>query len=169
MTIRFALLGVCLLILGACATQPEVIPSQKPATVEDRVVIDGDVLPLPDEPSISAEPLPPSQSVSPVVKRLLASADQQTQVGNAEGAANSLERALRIEPRNAVLWNRLADVRFTQGNWQQAIQLAAKSNTLAANDQGLRRQNWYLMASAYDQLGDEQAAQKYRDKLVNQP
>lgn len=162
-------MGLTVLMLGACATSREVIPSQEPATVEDRVVIDGDVLPLPDEPAIGAEPLPPSQSISPVVQRLLSSADQQSRAGDLDGAANSLERALRIEPRNAILWNRLADVRFNQTNWQQAIQLAAKSNTLAANDGGLRRQNWYLMATAYDQLGDQVAAQKYRDKLLRQP
>jgi tetratricopeptide (TPR) repeat protein len=137
--------------------------------VEDRVVIDGDVLPLPDEPSISAEPLPPGQSMSAVVQRLLATADQQTRADDIDGAANSLERALRIEPRNAILWNRLADIRFTQRDWQQAIQLAAKSNTLAASDRGLRRQNWYLMATAYDELGDTQSAQKFRDKLLAQP
>jgi tetratricopeptide (TPR) repeat protein len=158
-----------LMWLGACATSQEVIPSQTPATVEDRAVVDGEVLPLPSEPSISVESLPPSQTVSPVVKRLLASADQQSRSGDADAAANSLERALRIEPRNAVLWSRLADIRFSQGDWQQAVQLAAKSNTLAADDRGLRRQNWYLMATAYDEMGDDQAAQKFRDKLIATP
>lgn len=160
-----ALVLLCVTMLGACATPRAFVPAEEPAVVEERLVVDGKVLPLPDEPVISAEPLPSAQPVSPVVQRLLAAADQQARNGNADSAANSLERALRIEPRNATLWSRLADVRFAQQDWQQAIQLAAKSNTLAANDQRLRRQNWYLMANSYDALGDLSAAQKYRDKL----
>ena len=106
--------------------------------------------------------------MSPVAQGLLASARQQVETSNWEGAANSLERALRIEPRNAVLWERLANVRYEQRDWRQAIQLAAKSNTLAGTNETLRRQNWYLMANAYDLLGDNEKAQKYRDKLNQQ-
>lgn len=166
MRIRALLLIGTSAILSACvSTGGYDEPSRTPAEVEDRIVIDGEVLPLPEEPAISVESLPEEQRASPVVERLLASAEQQRSQGNADAAANSLERALRIEPRNAVLWSRLANVRYTQNDWQQAIQLAAKSNTLAASNQQLRRQNWYLMASAYSAMGDETSAQKYRDKL----
>jgi len=72
---------------------------------------------------------------------------------------------LRIEPNNPLLWSQLADVRFSQKNFQQAVQLAAKSNTLAGSDRNLRRQNWILMANAHAANGDQEAAQSYRDKL----
>jgi len=154
------------LILSACVNtggyQDSSVP---PAEVEDRIIIDGEVMPLPEERSIQVEPLSSGQAVSPVVQRLLAAAEQQRGSGDIDSAANSLERALRIEPRNAVLWSRLADVRFSQNDWQQAIQLAAKSNTLAGNNTQLRRQNWYLMVNSYSALGDQNSAQKYRDKL----
>jgi len=111
------------------------------------------------------EPLNDAPPVSPVVKRLMSSARSQSQQGNLDGAAGSLERALRIEPRNAILWARLAEVRYSQEAWRKAIQLAAKSNTLASNNKDLRRRNWYLMANAYQVLGDETSAQKFRSKL----
>jgi len=131
------------------------------------VVVDGKVLPLPEEPTIRAESLPALPTASPVVARLQVSADQQRQAGDLDSAANSFERALRIEPRNARLWNRLADIRFEQKEWLQSAQLAAKSNTLlGANAIGLRRQNWYLMVNAYEALGDTEKAAKYRNKLT---
>ena len=159
-------LGIVLLgtLLAACATT-SAVPTQMPVEVEDRAVVDGKVLPLPEEPTIRVETIPGQQSSSPVVRGLLASAETQRNQGEDEAAANSLERALRIEPRNAMLWSRLADVRFSLQDYRQAIQFAAKSNTLTGSDLYLRRQNWYLMANAYAASGDPVNAQKYRDKL----
>ena len=125
-----------------------------PEDTTDRVVVDGTVLPLPPERKIASYSLPQSQPVSPVVRDLMSKAQQQSQSGDHDSAANSLERALRIEPRNAKLWNRLADVRFSQESWQKAIQMAAKSNTLAGQDETLRRKNWYLMTNAHKALGN---------------
>ncbi len=105
------------------------------------------------------------EPASPVVMKLMVSANTQKSNGDLDAAANSLERALRIEPRNALLWSRLAEVRYAQQDWLQSVQLAAKSNTLAGGSTTLRRQNWYLMANAYDSIGDLASAQRYRDKL----
>ena len=82
-----------------------------------------------------------------------------------EGAAADLERALRIEPRNPVLWARLAEVRYDQQEWRKAVQMAAKSNTLINSDDSLRRRNWVLMGNAYEALGETENADKYRQKL----
>ncbi len=161
--LRTGLLIALLGILSACASTQDLEP---PATVEDRAVVDGEALPLPEDDVIQAESMGHAQGMSPVVKRLVSAAQQQRNQQDWDGAADSLERALRIEPRNALLWAKLADVRFAQQAWRQAIQLAAKSNTLAGADQSLRRQNWYLMANAYDALGDQTSAMKYRTKLM---
>ena len=173
LSLRLLAVSLLGLSLGACANiarypTPERVPAQvEDRSVEDKVVVDGQVLPLPDQGSIQVEELPSQIQVSPVVQGLLVSAEQQRSDGDPSAAANSLERALRIEPRNAILWSRLADIRFAQTNWQQAIQLAAKSNTLARNDQQLLRRNWYLMANSYSALGNPVQALKYRDKLRN--
>jgi len=115
-------------------------------------------------------PLPPQDRVivSSVVRDLMKKAQNQRQSGDFDGAANSLERALRIEPRNAQIWSRLAGVRYSQESWKKAIQLAAKSNTLAGQNKTLRRENWYLMSNAHKALGNVDAEQKYRNKLNRQ-
>jgi len=186
---RHLLSGFLLLSLSACATSYQ----RGPASVEDRtlggqkvpkvpqeVVNDGSaesdvveseiglepVKPIAEEPVIILEPLRPTKDESPVVESLLASADEQTEIGDSEAAANSLERALRIEPRNATLWSRLAEIHFDQQQFQQAIQLAAKSNVMSGENQHLRRRNWYLMANSYDELGDFDSARKYREKVI---
>jgi len=147
------------LALSGCISAPSHSPAPEP------IVVDGESRPLPKAPDLQTQRLPKGQVMSPAAQGLLASAQQQLKSSNWEGAANYLERALRIEPRNAVLWERLATVRYEQREWKQAIQLAAKSNTLAGANKTLRRQNWYLMANAYGLLGNNDKAQKYRDKL----
>ncbi len=146
-------------VLSACTSVPV------PRSLPEPIVVDGKSQPLPPAPDIQTERLPKGQVMSPAAQGLLASAQQQLDSSNWEGAANYLERALRIEPRNPVLWERLATVRYQQRDFQQAIQLAAKSNTLVGPNIALRRQNWYLMANAYGLLGDNDNEQKYREKL----
>jgi len=85
---------------------------------------------------------------------LVAFADQAQGRGDYGQAASSLERALRIEPRNAYLWNRLARLRFAQGQYGEAGDLAAKSNALAGADRALKRDNWKMVAEARRAAGD---------------
>jgi tetratricopeptide (TPR) repeat protein len=82
------------------------------------------------------------------VTSLLAKADQQMVQGSWEHAAALLERALRIEPRNARLWQRLAEVRLSQGRYAQAESLARKSNALAADDATLQARNAQIIQQA---------------------
>lgn len=155
------------LFLSACiATSSVDVPTQAPADVEERVVVDGEVLPLPQDTNIETQALGRTDSMSAVASRLLASAISNKALGDFDSASGDLERALRIEPRNPLLWSQLADVRYSQKDFSQAVQLAAKSNTLAAGDIDLQRQNWVLMANAHSANGDEQAAQEYRKKLT---
>lgn len=123
------------------------------------------MLPLPRAPKIQTRSMSNDAPSSAVVRKLMDTALSQREAGNLEGAANSLERAMRIEPRNAKLWSRLANIRFEQNLWQKSIQLANKSNTLTGSSRGLRRQNWYLIANSYNALGDSESAKKYRQKL----
>lgn len=87
-------------------------------------------------------------SANNATNTLLAQADRQRAAGNLESAAASLERALRIEPRNAWLWHHLAKVRLDQGKYDLAANLAAKSNSLAAGDQELIEKNRALIRQA---------------------
>jgi hypothetical protein len=167
--IKVLALGFLALSLSACISTPSIdVPAVEPITVENRAVVNGQPLPLPEETVVKAEPLTGGVTMSPVVKKLIATSGDQRRVGNWPSAASSLERALRIEPRNGGLWARLAQVRYDQKAWKKAIQLAAKSNTLSGGNISLLRQNWVLMANSYDAMGNSEAANRYRVKL-NQP
>lgn len=157
-----SLMVLLLALVSACASIPE---NSIPAPVEDKVVVEGEVLKLPQEQTIQSEPLNDAPPVSPVTRGLLAKAGQQKADKNWDGATNSLERALRIEPQNPVLWNRLAEINYEQQRWQQAVQFAARSNVYTGRNLDLRRNNWYLMKLCYEAMGDAVNAQKYHDKL----
>ena len=161
--------GACLpLVLSACVSTSSLdVPTQEPADIEERVVIDGQALPYPDQPSLTTESMGESTSVSPVVSRLMASAQSSRQARNWDSAANSIERALRIEPRNAALWSALAEVKYDQGDDRSTLQLAAKSNTLSGQNHQLRRKNWLLMANSHQRLGDDIKAEELRKKALN--
>jgi len=75
------------------------------------------------------------------VLALLTQAKRQEQAGHPERAAAVIERALRIDPKNAELWHRLALLRLAQGQYGLAASLAAKSNALASNNPSLQRKN----------------------------
>jgi len=75
-------------------------------------------------------------------------------------AANALERALRIVPKDAVLWSRLAEVRLYQEQFAQAENLAAKSRALSGRDRTLLYRNWLLTAQARQARGDAAGAKQ---------
>ena len=111
-------------------------------------------LPRPGEPQtpadVEAEALaePGRLSENSAVIALLDDTDLRLSQGDAEGAASSVERALRLEPGNPWLWHRLALLRFRQGEWRQAIALAEKSNSLSARHPEIRKANAELIKRA---------------------
>lgn len=106
------------------------------------------------------EPAPQGQ---PVVVGLLQTAEQDIVGGRLDQAAHSLERALRIEPQNALLWHRLAGVRLQQGRAQDAVSLASRSTTLTT-DERLITANWELIAEAHEFTGDAAKAAEAKRK-----
>ncbi len=112
----------------------------------------------PGEEPYSSTPVP-AAAQSPAVLALLDSANRQASAGKWDSAGAALERALRIEPRDARLWQRLAEVRIKQNQPQQAETLATRSNTLAGGDRVLQGKNWRLIAQARKQRGDHAGAQ----------
>ena len=98
----------------------------------------------------------------PAVVALLDKSWLLQQQGDLPGAANSVERGMRIAPQDAALWQRLAQIRMQQGLFQQAIEVAKKSTSLGQGLYQLIRDNWLLIAKAHELLGDAQASQLAR-------
>jgi len=146
-----------LLFVQGCSTSP-------PAPYPPPVVEQGGTLPgEPARPAIPGgiqpQPAPPvATTTSPAVVALLGQAENQANGGDLEAAAASLERAIRIEPRNPLLWYHLATVRLAQLDAAQAEQLAVKSNSLAAGNRLQQSRNWRLIARARQALGDAAGA-----------
>ena len=128
-----------LVLLGGCATPP--------APPETR----------PEQPPPVA-PAPPPAKENIAVAGLMETARADAQSGNLAGAAASIERALRIEPRNARLWHELARVRLKQEQYAQAENVAARSNSWAGDDRALRAENWRLIAESRRARGDSEGA-----------
>ncbi|MEJ2565560.1 MAG: tetratricopeptide repeat protein [Gammaproteobacteria bacterium] len=117
---------------------------------------------LPQRPGPSMPQTPSSAQGNPAVVALLHTAQDQQLAGHHEQAASALERALRLEPRNAMLWHRLAQVRLSQGQWGNAIDFAAKSNSLAGGQRDIQASNWLVIAQAKERQGDRDGARAAR-------
>ena len=127
-----------LALLSGCATQPEAPRGPEPAPPPEAQQL----------PAPAPERVPPPRAETTAVAGLMDSARADSAAGRLSNAAATLERALRIEPRNARLWHELAQVRFRQQNYGQAESLAVRSNTLAGSDAELRAMNQRLIDDA---------------------
>ena len=159
---RFWWLVAMILLMAGFASTPDTTPLPTPdisssAQIDDSVRRPTPVYEFPEagaqgDSASEMEPLskPPTYSnentsTSRTVVALLDQASKMEASGNPEKAAATLERALRIEPRNARLWHRLAVIRYQQGQYTQAESLAAKSSTLAQDDWELKQKNAELI------------------------
>ena len=112
----------------------------------------------------AAEPVDDFAVANPAVVTLLSRAERDAAAGRQGASAASLERAIKIEPGNAWLWHRLAQTRLRQDQPAEAAAIAARSNSLAGNDNALRARNWRLIASVHRLRGESVAAQAAQRK-----
>jgi tetratricopeptide (TPR) repeat protein len=142
--LKFATLGAAL--LAGCASGPAPSPTPSPSST-----------PVPETGTR------PAQSENVAIAGLMQNARTDVAAGRLSNAAATLERALRIEPRNPRLWRELALVRLKQGEYVQAESVAARSNSWAGTDNTLRAENWRLIAQAREARGDADGARTALD------
>lgn len=75
-------------------------------------------------------------------------ADKAEAAGQWDTAAATLERAIRMQPRNPELWYRLAVIRMEQNQPRLALDLARKSKVLAKGNPDLIQKSQALIDSA---------------------
>jgi len=63
-------------------------------------------------------------------------------------AAATIERAMRIEPDNPLLWIELGRVRYTAGDYSQADSMGHKALALATGDVQAQASAWRLIADS---------------------
>jgi tetratricopeptide (TPR) repeat protein len=113
-------------------------------------------------PSIPEPPRPPPKQfkLSPATAALVAQAHKQETGGNYAPAAATIERALRIEPENPLLWVELGQIRLSEGNATQADGMGHKALALATGDVQAQASAWRLIA---DSLRAQQRNQEAAD------
>ncbi|NKB36733.1 MAG: hypothetical protein GKR93_06100 [Gammaproteobacteria bacterium] len=106
-----------------------------------------------------------TKSEKPVVTALLDEVNTSLRDNDDVAAAAGLERALRLDAKNALLWHRLGQIRLRQKNWQQSLNLAKKSNSLAAGDYALQLKNWELIYLANSAAGNHDDARLAAERV----
>ena len=108
----------------------------------------------------SANGAPPAvhYQLGPATQALVATARAQEQSGNYGFAAETLERALSIEPRNPLVWLALGRESLAAGNAAQADGMARKALYLASGDPATQAASWGLIAAALRAEGRNQEA-----------
>ena len=101
---------------------------------------------------------------SPVLLSLLKQADDFISQQQWDRATTVLERAQRINNRQAEVWSRLAWISLQQNKVQQAIERARRANSYAVNNHELLAANWQLIADAYTALNQPQKALRAEQK-----
>jgi len=173
-----ACLCLCLLVLVGCRaapfkTEPPASPGGAPQAPGEGPVVT--TPPVVSGPSTGAEPpidvpmplpLPrerpraPPATLSPASKALVSQAQGQRRRGDLPGASVSLDRALRIEPSNPLLWIEIGRLRMDQGNFQQAEGMGRKALSMSIADDATQSQAWQLIADSLRARGKNPQAEE---------
>ncbi len=109
--------------------------------------------PSPAPPERPAAPAPRQFHLGPAASALVTQAHTQSGGGDYGQAAATLERALRIEPDNPLLWIELGRVRLGENNAAQADAMGRKALALATGDGAAQAAAWRLIADSLRALG----------------
>lgn len=160
-------------LLGACSQPVRPLPAppqvMRPAMPGEPV----QVAPAPETPVPAGEaprrPQPARQLADgaqlPAVRGLVAAADGALARGDVELAAVNLERAQRLAPQSAVVYQRLASVRLRQKRPAEAEQLARKALGYAGSP-AQQAALWQLIATARQSQGQHAQAQEARARAA---
>ncbi|QJD29776.1 tetratricopeptide repeat protein [Methylococcus geothermalis] len=154
---RWAAVALCLAVSAGCAQRAAVKPPPSAAHPVPTPAPTPGPKPKPAAPvtkpgsgaSGGAKKLP---APTPAVAALLSDADKAQAAGQLDNAAATLERAIRMQPRNPDLWYRLAAIRMEQNQPCLALDLARKSKVLAKGHSDLIEKAQALIDQA-GQLG----------------
>ena len=138
-------------LLAACSLQgsprnPESRPGSPAAGAPEQPAAPGTATPEAPQPPPGR---PPRQfTLGPATSALVAQAHKQSGGGDYGQAAATVERALRIEPDNPLLWIELGRVRLGENNAAQADAMGRKALALGTGDPQAQSSAWHLIADS---------------------
>lgn len=103
---------------------------------------------VPEAPQTPPAAAPRQFTLGPAATALVAQAHKQSGGGDYGQAAATVERALRIEPDNPLLWIELGRVRLGENNAAQADATARKALALGTGDPRVEASAWHLIADS---------------------
>jgi tetratricopeptide (TPR) repeat protein len=154
------------LLLSACSS-----PAPRPEPVADPVVepaepITIDPTRVVEESRLSGPSLEVAPLENPAVALLVAEADSRRESADLDAAGGLLERALRLEPENPRLWQRLAEIRLEQGRYLEAEEMAMRSLGHSAQVGEWCRRNWLTLRETRSALGDPAEAERAAEQAA---
>ena len=167
----FALIAIASLLTGCQSLfGPPVSGSSTPGPQQP-----GSAQPSPNTPAPPGQPpapvpTPPAPS-APTKEFHLSAASQalvkqgraQSLKGEYQAAMATLERAVRIEPNNPLVWLELGQVNLSAKNPQQAENMGRKAVALATGNPVVQANGWRLVGDAYRARGrDLDATEAYQ-------
>jgi Tfp pilus assembly protein PilF len=145
---RLTLTLLLALAVSACALRGPPLPVGGPAGALPGTAATGSpqgaVSPVPEPPPSA----PPRSRMGPAASALLGQAHTQAASGEFAAAGATLERALRIEPDNPLLWVELGRLQLQQGNAAQADGMGRKALALASGEADAQAAAWTLIADS---------------------
>ena len=143
------LLTCLLVLLAGCSSQPGVAISDRSINVEKDVRVAASE----DAQGLQIKPLQ-----SPGVQDLLAAAEVAEQSGDQRQATVLVERAMRMQPEDPEILQRMAELKLAEEDFEQALNYAARSYDLGPRIGELCSRNWHTIAVARAQLDDQPGA-----------
>lgn len=120
--------------------------------------------------SLNAPKTIEESDASGAILKLYHQAQAARDTGHLDQAEGALTRALRIDPRNAFVWQLLSSVHLGQRQYDLAANEAEKSTSLARGNPYIEATNWRIVADVRDARGDAAGALDARaqaDDLLN--
>ena len=152
--IRLAAAGAVALLLGGCPAH-----SMRPEAPNNSISgPQGGSSASPASPSVPPAPPPRENRLSPATSSLVAQARALVSRGDLDGASSTLDRALRIEPNNPLVWIELGRLRLAENDAHQAEGCGRKALALASGDRSTQAQAGRLLADALRAQGRNQEA-----------
>ncbi|MCC5794500.1 MAG: tetratricopeptide repeat protein [Chromatiales bacterium] len=159
LTARFLqrLAGLCLagtLMLAGCTLPPQ--PDERPVEVV-RPLPAPEPLPPRPQPSLPEaavppiplpEPVPEFPALNTTSEMLIGESRRHQSTGNLAQAASSIERALRLDPRQPLLWLELGEIHLVEGDFAQAEAMARRALGFAGNYSGVHERAERLLFEA---------------------
>jgi tetratricopeptide (TPR) repeat protein len=162
------LLGGCsaAVLLSGCAApaqQPDLPPSSASVVIPPAGVPPS-IPPATGAPAQRPPPPPRENHLSPATRALVSQARTLLAHGDVDGASSTLDRALRIEPNNPLLWIELGRVRLAENDPHQAEGCGRKALALASGDHGTQRLAGQLLADGLRAEGRNQEAREVQSQ-----